>query len=200
MAKVFLSPATMVGASLAGALLLAAYLASIATRDEAPESAPAPRAAFAVQSVEPPIERIAAPAEPQPARAQPVAIASTCPTQAQTAARDAADGRFTLEAALASGSSIDPAAFVAVAREAAQQGRARDAETALLAACHVAERRSGAQSPTVADLKSRIASLHDPRSCKSPPARSSARPPRSWALPGSTSNRLRPRCAGPAPA
>jgi hypothetical protein len=47
-------------------------------------------------------------------------------------------------------------ALVAVAREAQQQGRSRDAEVALIAACHAAEREAGARSAPVADVKSQL--------------------------------------------
>jgi hypothetical protein len=88
---------------------------------------------------------------------QSVSLARTCPSQALAAPQGPADGRFALESALASADHVDPAAYVTVAREAAQQGRVRDAEVALLAACHLAERASGSQSVALADLKSRIA-------------------------------------------
>lgn len=146
MSKVFLSPATLAGASLAGALVFAAYLGLLAN-DAAPPSAPAaPQAAVPAAS----------PAQGAPAVAQPVALADSCPSQPLLQARDAADGRFALQAALDSGAQVQPTAFVVVSREAAQDGRVRDAEVALLAACHLAERAAGAQSAAVADLKSEL--------------------------------------------
>lgn len=162
MAKVFFSPATLVGASLAGAVLLAAYLGVLAT-DAASDAPQPPPARPVVLAPEPE----AAPAAARPAVAaqeqratQQVAFSATCPTQPRTAPRHAEDGRFTLEGALVSGATIEPGAFFTVAREAARQGRLRDAEVALLAACHIAERRGDA--PAVAAAKGQIASLNDP--------------------------------------
>jgi hypothetical protein len=47
-------------------------------------------------------------------------------------------------------------AFMAVGREAAQQGRVRDAEVAFIAACRVAERLGGSHSAPVADAKAQL--------------------------------------------
>ena len=95
-----------------------------------------------------------APAEPTPAAAAvPVAIASTCPSQPLAVAHDPDDGRFALDLVLAQANHADPSAFVSVAREATSEGRVRDAEIALIAACHVAEQASGRTSAPVADAK-----------------------------------------------
>jgi hypothetical protein len=48
------------------------------------------------------------------------------------------------------------AAFMAVGREAAQEGRLRDAEVAFIAACRVAERRGGSHSARVAEAKAQL--------------------------------------------
>lgn len=106
----------------------------------------------------PPPERMAATAAPpQLVSAQPAAGApATCPSDAIAAVGGEGDGQFRLQAALASDAQTDPSAFVTVAREAASQGHMRDAEVALMAACHVAERTAGAQSAPVAELKSQM--------------------------------------------
>ena len=166
MAKVFLSPATLVGGSLAGALILALWLGGFTDRtDTQAATAPPQRAPVAAvperESAEPVLaaarepapESTAAPTSP----VQPVALAGTCPSQPLLAVHGAADGRFALEPALAAGSHVQPSAYVTVAREAAQQGRLHDAEVAWLAACHLAEKASGGQSVAVADLKSQLA-------------------------------------------
>ena len=127
------------------ALVLAAYFGWFA-----PEESPG---RLAVQTLP-----IPAP-EPQPVALAPTAVqpvASSCPAQAIVPVRGAADGRFVLEKVVADSSHTDPQPFLAVAREAAQQGRVRDAEVALLAACRVAEKGAGAQSAPVADVKTEI--------------------------------------------
>jgi len=155
MSKVLLSPATLVGGSLAGALLLAVYLGVFAND---PPSAPPSVAAAPAASLPPPAPPapVAAvrPAAPVQAAVQPVVQA--CPGEALGVPRGDGDGRFTLQAALSTGARIEPAAFLAVAREATQHGRLRDAEVALLAACHAAQGSEGARSVPLADLKSEI--------------------------------------------
>lgn len=130
----------------AGSLLLAAYVGAFG---------PGPRPA------QPPVRGVAsAPPAAVPVAAQPaapvVATASTCPAQPIVEARGEGDGLFLLQAALAARTPTEASAFVSVAREAASQGRMRDAEVAWIAACHVAERSSGAQSAPVADMKSHM--------------------------------------------
>ncbi|GAB3645961.1 lysozyme inhibitor LprI family protein [Ramlibacter alkalitolerans] len=167
MARVFLSPATFVGGSLAGALLLAAWLGAF-TRSEEPAPAPAaanrttapadlsgqPLAASDAVRADPQGRRPQAPATGQ---VQAVVLAETCPAQPLVVASGPGDGRFALASALSSGAQVEPSAYVTVARESAQQGHLRDAEVALLAACHLAEKGSGSHSVTVADLKSQMA-------------------------------------------
>jgi hypothetical protein len=86
--------------------------------------------------------------------AQPVPAPSTCPTAALVQPLGAHDGLFRLEPALSPDARTS--ALVAVAREAQQQGRMRDAEVALIAACHAAEREAGARSAPTADVKSQL--------------------------------------------
>lgn len=131
------------GSLVGGALVLATYLQWFPR--EATPTAP------------PPSYATAAMAEPQPA-ATPVQLqqAASCPSQALLGPSTAADGKFDLQAALSTAGRADPHAFLTVAREANEQGRLRDTEVALLAACHVAERDSGANSAPVADVKSQV--------------------------------------------
>ena len=132
------------GALGAGIVVLAIYLGWFR-----PEPAPpAPERAAAAPEAVVPIT-----ATPTP---QSVAQASSCPGQPLAVARTDADGRFELEPVLASTSNADAGAFLAVAREASQQGRPHDAEVALLAACHVAEQAAGARSSPLADVKSHL--------------------------------------------
>jgi hypothetical protein len=154
MDKKWLTPSTMLGGSAAGAVLLAAYLGVLAFNAPDPDP-PAPTATSPLPAA---VQHAGASGPGTPATAGPerLATAATCPTQALSPVRGTEDGRFVLDAALKLADPADPGAFVTVAREAAQEGRLRDAEVALLAACHVAERASGSQSVAVADLKSQI--------------------------------------------
>jgi hypothetical protein len=165
MPKVLLSPATLVGASLAAALLLAAWLGAFTGPQPSPArsaAAPPTTSSPAVDAVPVPAARPAAASQPSgpaaPAMRQlPVAVAASCPATPLSSPQGAADGRFALEAALAAGARVEPSAYFAVSREAAQQGRLRDAEVALLAACHLAEKASGPGTVAMADAKTRIA-------------------------------------------
>ena len=131
-----------------GAAVLAAYLGWF--KPQLPGAAPARTVASAQQ--------------PAVASAQPIVAAATqpgidtgsCPAQPITQAKDPQDGQFLVQAALASAAPTDPGAFITVAREAAQQGRVRDAEVALMAACRAALQASGAQSAPLADVKSQM--------------------------------------------
>lgn len=141
------------GALAGGVVALAGYLGWFGPRS----SAPPPHAAD-VPAVS------AAPASPAPAPAaaplaasnpaSPVALASSCPSQPLAEGRADGDGQFSLQPALGAGA--DASAFLAVAREAVEQGRMRDAEVALLAACHVAEQANGRDSAPLADVKSQL--------------------------------------------
>lgn len=130
----------------AGVAVLAAYLGGFASRRPPADIAPPAHAAVPVP-VPVVVVRPAVPAPPAP-------IASTCPTGPLVPARGPRDGRFLPQPAPAS--DARSSAFLAVAREAQQLGRARDAEVALLAACRAAERDAGARSAPVADVKSQL--------------------------------------------
>lgn len=129
------------------AALLAAYLGGSGT---APRT-PAP-ARSAVPAAPPAASLVTA----QPASGAKALTPATCPSDAIAARGADGDGQFLLQAALAPSAQADASAFVSVAREAAAQGHMRDAEVALMAACHVAERGAGAQSAPVAELKSQM--------------------------------------------
>ena len=135
------------GALVGSAVVLAAYMGWIR-----PQEAPAPTLHSTPAVVSTP-----APAPAPVAATPPATLASTCPSEPLAAAQGNADGRFALQAALAGGRRADATAYLAVAREAVGQGHLRDAEVALLAACHVAEEGSGRQSAPLADVKSQLA-------------------------------------------
>lgn len=81
---------------------------------------------------------------------------AACAFAPAVAARGAADGHFALHSALAANRGSDPAPFLAVAHEAAAQGRARDAEVAFIVACRVAAQTGAATAP-VAEAQTRLA-------------------------------------------
>lgn len=143
------------GAVAGGLLVLAAYLGWFAP-DERPARRAGPVAAKSLPASLPAPEPVVITAG-APAAAPPLVLASACPSSPLAGATQPGDGQFTLDAALASRSHPDPAAFLAVAREAAGQGRPRDAEVALIAACRIAEQASGPRSAPVADIKAQIA-------------------------------------------
>jgi hypothetical protein len=133
------------GAIAGGAVVFAAWMTWFAPREQ-----PAPPVRTFATAPQPAALPLAAPAQPQPA----AAVASSCPSQPLAVAKTDGDGQF-LPQALAS-AQADPDAYLAVAKEAAEQGRVRDAEIALMAACHAAEQSSGVQSAPVADVKSQM--------------------------------------------
>lgn len=137
------------GVLVAAGLVLAAYLGGYRARPQVDTTAAVPAAAAPAAVV-----HAAAPVEgPLPVAVVPPA--PTCPSEALVETGARGDGLFALQSAL-TGTVTDPAAFVAVAREAAEQGHVRDTEVALMAACHVAEKNAGAQSAPLADIKSQL--------------------------------------------
>jgi hypothetical protein len=88
------------------------------------------------------------------AQPQPAVVASSCPGEALVPVGGARDGLFQLQPALSPDAKAS--ALVTVAREAQQQGRVRDAEVALIAACHAAEREGGPRSAPLADVKAQL--------------------------------------------
>jgi hypothetical protein len=87
------------------------------------------------------------------AAAGPPAACAFDPLVAQGAA---GDGQFALHAAVANHQGSDPSPFLSVAEEAAVQGRSRDSEVALIAACRVAAKAGAATAP-VAEVQTRLA-------------------------------------------
>jgi hypothetical protein len=65
---------------------------------------------------------------------------------------NASDGQFMIDAALATSGDARSSAFVAVAREAASEGRPRDAEVAYIVACRLEARASSSPSVPVANI------------------------------------------------
>ncbi|MBI5276874.1 MAG: hypothetical protein HY854_10475 [Burkholderiales bacterium] len=93
-----------------------------------------------LEQVPPPPPQSTALAPPVRSGAAPAAVSENprCPPGPTLAARGAEDGRYQLDAAMALRDRPSSGAFVAVANEAVRQGRPRDAEVALIAACKVA--------------------------------------------------------------
>lgn len=137
------------GVLVAAGVVLAAYLGGYRAKPPVDTTVAVPAAATSVAAMQP---------EAPVAGPLPVAVAPpapTCPTEALAESGARGDGLFALQSAL-TGTVTDPGAFVAVAREAGEQGHVRDAEVALMAACHVAEKSAGAQSAPLADIKSQL--------------------------------------------
>ena len=133
--------------AVASAAVLVAYLGSGAHRKVA-----GPPAAPAAQSM---TASTPAPVAARPvAQPQPAGVASSCPAESLAQAGGRRDGLFQLQPALSPDAKAS--ALVTVAREAQQQGRMRDAEVALIAACHAAEREGGPRSAPLADVKSQL--------------------------------------------
>lgn len=138
------------GAVAGGAIVAAAWFAWFAPHERA-----APPAVRTFATAPPPAAQPLASA-PSPQAHEAATVAGSCPSQPLAVAKSDGDGQFLLQAALSSGAKADPDAFLTVAKEAAEQGRVRDAEVALMAACHAAEQASGVQSAPVADVKSQM--------------------------------------------
>jgi hypothetical protein len=66
------------------------------------------------------------------------------------------DGRFSVEAALASRQKPSPAAFTAAAKQAAAEQRSRDTEVALIVACRLASGASSRPTVALADIQTRL--------------------------------------------
>lgn len=134
------------GSLAGGAVVLAVYLGYFAP--QLPQPAVYSRPDVPVQ--DPP-----APAQAAVAMATAM-VPGTCPSAPIVQAAAEGDGLFQLDTALAVRPQPEASAFLAVAREAAEAGRARDAEVAYIAACHAIEQADGAQSAPLADLKSQL--------------------------------------------
>jgi hypothetical protein len=130
-------PAGLLAGSAVVALVLAGWLATRGPAVDAPASPVAP------DSV-----RSEAPTSVAGAAALATAAApAACAFDPLLPRQGGQDGRFEVNAALATAADAPPSAFVAVAREAAGEGRTRDAEVALIVACRLAAR--GAPPPSV---------------------------------------------------
>ena len=133
----------------AAGLALWAYLAWV--QPAPPVAAPATAVLVTAESVAPPLESTAA-AAPASVAAAPASCAFD-PVLDSSGERD---GKFMLASALVLHRSADAAPFLAVADEAAREGKVRDAEVALIAACRIAS-QAGAASAPVADVQTRLA-------------------------------------------
>lgn len=100
-------------------------------------------------------------AQPVPARAAPPVDAASCrfdPLLPADAARQ--DGRFRMQGHVPRADVSDVPAYLAVASDAAAQGRLRDAELAYIVACRMAGQAAGADAPELADARYQLASLY----------------------------------------
>jgi len=93
-----------------------------------------------------------------------------CPLQSATVAADEKDGRFNMPAELYGYAGPDSRAFIAIGKEAAAEGRRRDAEIALLMSCRVADRVRGSGSLEAADARYQLGRHYDSLARQADPA------------------------------
>jgi len=84
---------------------------------------------------------------------------AACPLQPAAPTTGRTDGRFQMPAELQNYGPSDVGAFMVIGKEAAAEGRLRDAEIAFLMACRVADRFKGAESTESANARAQLA-LH----------------------------------------
>lgn len=122
----------------------------------------------------PPMAQAGAPAAGASATAPVAQVAAACSFEPLVAPHGTGDGRFDADTALQGPSPPSAKAFTAVAEEAASQGRWRDAEVALIAACRVAGPQGGAPTVPLASAQSRLAQLYVDHARREPKARAEA--------------------------
>lgn len=91
---------------------------------------------------------------------QDLQTVSICPLQAASAKSGEIDGQFPLQVDLAGLTVTEIASFIVIGKEAALSGRTRDAETAFLMSCRVADKFKGAASLESADAKYLLGGLY----------------------------------------
>lgn len=136
---------------LAGAVAVAVLAWYLVGRDgpvasEAPEQAPLASAASLPAEQAPSSNQ---PPGPLPVVASSPPVTGPCSFDPVVPVAGERDGQFGLDAVAPD---LRPSAFLAVAREAAADGRRRDAEVALIAACRLASRLAPAPSVPVGDV------------------------------------------------
>lgn len=94
---------------------------------------------------------------------------STCPVQPAVTEASNQDGTFPFQADLAGLNASDIGSFIVIAKESASAGRPRDAETALLMACRLADRLKGTGSIESADAKYQLGSHYATLAHDGPP-------------------------------
>jgi len=90
------------------------------------------------------------------ATATATAPAFRCAYEPLVAPSGPGDGQFVLNDALLNRQQLAPAAFVAVAKEMAEEMRRRDAEIALIVACRVAGKASSSPTVALADVQAQL--------------------------------------------
>lgn len=141
------------GLLLGGVLAAAGYVAWHVPRSN--DAAPGGRASGTAEELasSQPVPAQAVAAAPPSARS---VVPRPCGFDPVLEPSGAGDQQFELQAALAADRQPEAHAFLAVAREAAAQGRQRDAEVALIAACRMAARATPPPSVLLSDVLSRL--------------------------------------------
>ncbi len=131
----------------------AALWASFAWLLPAMGPGPAPGGAASGQAASSPDPQLVAEEATAGRTASGAGAATACGLSPVLAPASARDGRFTLDAGAEAASLRG---YLAAARDAARQGRSRDSEVALLAACRLAAGQSPLVSVPVADVQSQL--------------------------------------------
>jgi hypothetical protein len=105
-------------------------------------------------------------AAPESGSQDALPLQSACAFEPLLAANGAADGKFSLQAALANPQLPSSKSFLAVGREMAAAQRWRDAEIAMIAACRVATPSSGGRSVRVANAQMKLGELYAARASR----------------------------------
>lgn len=105
-------------------------------------------------------------AAPESGSQDAVPMQTACAFEPMLPANGTADGKFSLQAALANPQLPSSKSFLAVGREMAAAQRWRDAEVAMIAACRVATPSTGTRSVRVANAEMKLGELYAARATR----------------------------------
>ena len=110
-----------------------------------------------LQHMDPNTEKLFRAAVANEAPVAKVSPVTTCAFDPVLPAAADKDGKFRMQADASNATPADIPAYIAVASDAATQGRVRDAEMAYIISCRLAGQVAGANSPELADAKFHLA-------------------------------------------
>lgn len=102
-------------------------------------------------------------------------LPSSCPAQPAVAVAGDKDGQFPFQSELAGLTATEIGSFIVIGKESASAGRPRDAETALLMACRLADKLKGTGSVESANAKYQLGWHYAARAREGPSATGGAR-------------------------